>query len=121
MIGHWLTGLRKHLAWTCAVLLATAGMSRAGDDKAELRALVAAQQKQLQELKQQMQGIAPVKAEEAGPGGAAAKPALDEDAVKKIVSGYLSENPGAGMPPSVQTGYETGRGFAIRSVNDPKY
>src|SRR5262249_57918486 len=27
----------------------------------------------------------------------------------------------AGMPPSVQTGYELGRGFAIRSAPDPKY
>src|SRR5262249_10196067 len=39
----------------------------------------------------------------------------------KIVADYLQANPGAGMPPSVQTGYELGRGFAIRSAPNPAY
>ena len=52
---------------------------------------------------------------------AADAPKLDDAAVKKIVSDYLKDNPGAGMPPSVQTGYSTSTGFAIRSSNDPQY
>ena len=40
--------------------------------------------------------------------------AVDPDAVKKIVADYLKDNPGAGMPPSVQTGYSTTTGFVIR-------
>jgi hypothetical protein len=35
------------------------------------------------------------------------------------VADYLKENPGIGMPPSVQTGFEMGRGFVIRSAPNP--
>jgi hypothetical protein len=69
-----------------------------------------------------------VQARKAAQAPAAAKPAadpaapgLDEGAVKKIVADYLHENPGAGMPASVQTGYEVGRGFVIRSAPNPDY
>jgi hypothetical protein len=34
---------------------------------------------------------------------------------------YLKDNPGAGMPPGVQTGFEAGRGFYIRSPPNPPY
>ncbi len=34
---------------------------------------------------------------------------------------YLKDNPGAGMPPGVQTGFEAGRGFFIRSPPNPPY
>lgn len=34
---------------------------------------------------------------------------------------YLQNNPGAGMPPGVQTGFEAGRGFFIRSPPNPPY
>jgi hypothetical protein len=47
--------------------------------------------------------------------------APDPDAVKKVVADYLKQNPGAGMPPSVQTGFFTGQGFVIRSAPNPDY
>src|SRR5207247_6788649 len=53
MIWDWLTGVRRHLAAACAVLLVTAGVCQAGDNEAELRALLEQQQKQIQELKKQ--------------------------------------------------------------------
>jgi len=34
---------------------------------------------------------------------------------------FGEENPGAGMPPSVQTGYSPATGFVIRSAPNPKY
>lgn len=34
---------------------------------------------------------------------------------------YLSDNPGTGMSPSVQTGYFPGAGFVIRSAPGPRY
>jgi hypothetical protein len=37
------------------------------------------------------------------------------------VEQYLKDNPGAGMPPGVQTGFEAGRGFFIRSPPNPPY
>ncbi len=48
-------------------------------------------------------------------------PAPDPEAVKKIVGDYLKDNPGAGVPPSVQTGFFSGQGFVIRSTQDPSY
>src|SRR5262249_21602522 len=97
-----------------------AGVSRAGDNDADLRALIQEQGKQIEALKQQLQtvssGVKPA-AEAADP----AAPKLDDQAVKKIVADYLKENPGAGMPPGVQTGYSTATGFAIRSPNNPPF
>jgi hypothetical protein len=114
MFRFWLKGVRKYLAITCVTLLATAGVSRAEDKDADLRRQLAEQAKQIQELKQMIQngGVQPA---------AADTPKLDDAAVKKIVESYLKDNPGAGMPPSVQTGYSSSTGFAIRSTNDPKY
>jgi hypothetical protein len=99
---------------TCALFLAAAGVSRAGDSDADLRRMLEEQGRQIQELKRQLQ------AGSAQPAGADA-PKLDDGAVKKIVADYLKDNPGAGMPPSVQTGYSSSTGFVIRSANDPKY
>src|SRR5262249_48823105 len=101
------------------LLLAVAGRGRAGDDTAELRARIEAQAKELAALQEQIR-------QRAAPQGAAASggnlpTVLDEDSVKKIVSGYLQEKPGAGLPPSVQTDYELGKGFTIRSAPNPKY
>jgi hypothetical protein len=104
------------LAYSCAILLAAAGVSRAGDNDAELRALIEAQGKQIEALKQQLQTVKP-----AADGADPTSPKLDDDAVKKIVADFLKENPGAGMPPSVQTGYSTSTGFTIKSANNPPY
>jgi hypothetical protein len=111
---------RKPLVLSCVVLLIGAGIGRAGDSESELRALLEQQGKQIQALQQQLQhvtsGVKPA-ADAADP----AAPKLDDQAVKKIVADYLKENPGAGMPPSVQTGYSTSTGFVIRSTNNPPY
>jgi hypothetical protein len=116
MVRFWVKGLHRHLAWTAAVLVASAGASRAGDSEADLKAKVEEQGRQIELLKQQIQGgIRPA---------ADTKPAdakLDDTAVKKIVADYLKDNPGSGMPASVQTGYAPTTGFAIRSAPDPKY
>jgi hypothetical protein len=118
MAPSWFAQLRKPLAASCVALLATAGIGRAGDNETELRALLEQQGRQIQELQRQLQDvkIRPV-ADAADP----TKPQLDDTAVKKIVADYLKDNPGAGMPPSVQTGYSTATGFAIRSANNPPY
>jgi hypothetical protein len=120
MGGYLFRGLHKRLAWSAVALLATAGVSAAGDNDNELRALIEQQGRQIEELKRQLQsvsaGIRPA-AEAQDP----AAPKLDDQSVKKIVADYLKDNPGAGMPPSVQTGYSTATGFTIRSTNNPPY
>jgi hypothetical protein len=100
-------------------VLIHSGVGRAGGNDAELRALIEQQQKQIQELKERLDSASSTAANgaEADP----TKPGLDESAVKRIVSDYLKENPGAGMPASVQTGYQNGGGFFVRSAPDPKY
>jgi hypothetical protein len=124
------------------VLAVTAGAARAGDSAAELRALIEQQNQQIQEqnrqlemLKQRLETLAAQPAKEAAagdpPAAADKKDAkkddkkddkkLDEDAVKKIAGQYLKDNPGAGVPPSVQTGFFSGQGFVIRSAPDPSY
>ena len=135
------------LLWSaaCGLLLAGGGQAAADDLSADIRALIEAQRQQLEQqnkileaqsqrleeqgrqleaLKKQVDGGAetPVTLEEAA--GAAPKAAgapVGEAAVKKIIGEYLRDNPGAGMPPSVQTGYELGKGFAIRSAPNPAY
>jgi hypothetical protein len=118
MLRTWLQRLHKIPLGICAALLINTGAAQAGDNDAELKKLIEEQNKQIQELKQRLDAVSsPInKASAADP----AAPTIDESAVKKIVSDYLKENPGAGMPPSVQTGYTPG-GFVIRSSNDPKY
>src|SRR6516164_9575514 len=113
MLRDWITGLRRYMAWSCVVVLASAGVSLAGEDNTDLRSLIEQQGKQIEQLKQQLQAQPAA----AAPGA----PALDDQAVKKIVADYLKDNPGAGMPPSVQTGYSSATGFVIRSENNPPY
>lgn len=112
-----------HAAAACLGVAAYAGTSRAEDNLDQLKALVEQQGKEIQQLKQQLDATAVVPAAAAAPAKADAAPAakIDEGAVKKIVADYLKDNPGAGMPSSVQTGYELGRGFAIRSAPNPNY
>src|SRR6516162_2373036 len=104
MLQEWLKGLRKYLLWTCAALLVSAGVSRAEDKDAELRALIQEQGRQIQELKKKLeeQQTQPVAAPADGKDKAA--PQMTEDAVKKIVAGYLKDNPGGGLPSGVQVG-----------------
>jgi hypothetical protein len=112
--------------WLCVVATAAAlslspGASRAGEKETELRALIEEQNKQIEELKQRLDNLGKAPAPAEGAKADPAKPNLDNEAVKKIVSDYLKENPGAGMPPSVQTGYSPASGFVIRSAPDPNY
>jgi hypothetical protein len=124
MSGRNLAKCSAYLVAIGVALTLASAKSRAGENETELRALIEQQNKQIEELKQRLDGMnkAPIEAadktaDKADP----AKPQLDTDAVKKIVSDYLKENPGAGMPPSVQTGYSLGTGFVIRSAPDPNY
>lgn len=118
MVGQWVERMRTYRLGFCAAILVSAGVSRAGENE-ELRALIEQQNKQIQELKQRLDAVTvPVSSSSAAD---PAKPNIDDSAVKKIVSDYLKENPGAGMPPSVQTGYGPASGFFIRSAPNPDY
>ena len=122
MMGKRWKWWQRVLAGTGVVLLAGTGAVRADDETQELRRLIQQQGQQIQQLQQQLQTTqiqAASQTEAAKPDDGKAK--IDDAAVKKIVSEYLKENPGAGMPPSVQTGYASGQGFMIRSAPDPKF
>jgi hypothetical protein len=126
MCRSWLRLTRAPLAWSCALLLAAAGAGR-GDEVGDLKAQLEAQQKQIEELKRMMQQSAAKPAPAAGQaagtsaGTAADPPKIDEKEVQKIVENYLKDNPGAGMPAGVQTGWSPATGFSIRSTPDPAY
>jgi hypothetical protein len=98
-----------------AAYLAAPLAGRAEDSTAELRALIDAQNRKIEALQQQVQAarVQPAAATDTKP--------LDADSVKKIVGDYLKDNPGAGMPSGVQTGYDPAAGFTIRSAPAPKY
>jgi hypothetical protein len=130
---------RRPRHWLLAglLLLAAAGVGRAEDSDAELRRLIEqqrqmleGQKRRLEEMRQQLDHVekqrsAPAKEDGGDPAPAAdaAKDqgAPDPDAVKKITGDYLKDNPGAGMPPSVQTGFFSGQGFVIRSTANPDF
>src|SRR5437660_1282263 len=116
MIRSWLKGWRKFLVGSCAAVLVSAGTSRAQDKDADLRAQLAEQARQIQELKAMIQArqTQPV-ALDAKDG---AKP-LTEDAVRGIVAGYLQANPGAGAETGVHAGYKWGQGFFIKDSVAP--
>src|SRR4029077_12344446 len=80
MIRDWLTGLRKYFAGACAALLVGAGVSRADDKDAELRALVEQQGKQIQELKRQLETEKTQPVAVPGAPGAPAAPGVDAEA-----------------------------------------
>ncbi|HJT77887.1 MAG TPA: hypothetical protein VJ739_11860 [Gemmataceae bacterium] len=117
------------LAGVAAALLGSPAAVRAADSAAELRALIEQQNKQIQEQSRQIEEMkkrldalkAPAGAGAIAPAAKDDKAKPDPDAVKKITADYLKDNPGAGMPPSVQTGFFSGQGFVIRSTNDPAY
>jgi hypothetical protein len=131
MCLNWPAGPWKY-ALACLGLVWCVAVGRAGENDADLRTLVEQQQQQIQELKQRLdaQGNAGVQAAKAAPDGnnaAAAAPVdngrvvIDDAQIKQIIADYLKENPGAGMPPGVQTGYSSATGFAIRSTQNPEY
>ena len=108
----------------CAVLLGTAATGRADDsaaERAQLKAQLEAQEKELQELRRLIQQL-PARAGTLPPvgsgatGAPAAARSLDESAVNGIVAKYLQEHPGADLPAGSQFGYEPGNGFVLRSA-----
>lgn len=116
----------KVLLGACAIVALTTRASPAETNDAELRALLEQQSKQIEELKQRLDAVtqnAGGKEGDAQPAAPAVptKVEIEEGALRKIVSDYLKDNPGAGMPSSVQTGYNFGQGFSIRSAPNPKY
>jgi hypothetical protein len=117
MRRHWLKKLRPLALGVCAALLLNAGVSRAGENETELRSLVEQQNRQIQELKQRLDAMAqnPAARKEVDP----AAPAIDENAVKKIVADYLKDNPAAAAKPGISAGYDKDKGFFIRDEKDP--
>jgi hypothetical protein len=132
--GKW--GLRElSLAAAFAIALATRAMAQepaqpeplaAPAKEQDLRDLIEKQGKQIELLQKQIDAMKgeppgqPSSSSAASSSTSSGKP-LDDAAVKKIVGDYLKDNPGAGMPSGVQTGYTFGQGFTIRSTPDPKY
>jgi hypothetical protein len=128
---------RERIAWTivCVVLLTGVGWARAGDDEATLRELLEQQRRQLETQRKQFQELSKKLKEleqedstsETTATDTPARPAdppkerEDSDKIKKTVADYLKDHPGAGMPPSVQTGFGWGTGFYIRSTPNPSY
>jgi hypothetical protein len=95
-------------------------MGRADDKDKDLRALIQEQGRQIQELKHKLE------AQQAQETAAQAKKEgvkvqVSDEAIKKIVAQYLRDNPGAGMPSGVQSGYKLGQGFSIASPPNPKF
>lgn len=110
-----LAALRSCVVGTSAALLLCA-FSRA-DEVEDLRQQVLRLSRRVQDLEQQLEETQPVADEPAAKAGSD----VDTKAVKKIIADYLKDNPGAGMPPGVQTGYFPAQGFVIRSPADPTY
>ena len=117
--------MRRHrgiAASTCglaALLLLTASFRiRAQDRPSDLRCVIEQQGKEIEALQKQLEAkiAARATAEVQEP-----SQQVDANAVKKIVADYLHENPGAGMPPSVQSGYSSATGFFVRSAPNPNY
>ncbi len=139
-VARWL------LLLVAASLALVAGPIQAQEPEPDLRTLVDIQRRQLElqqkaldeqsrqieELRRRMDaGPRQGGQEEQQPGmsGAPPAPGIDDSAIKKIVADYLQKNPGAGMPPGVQTGYTVAPltpligpgGFVIRSTPNPVY
>jgi hypothetical protein len=119
MVPKWVTVSCKRALWSTTAALALAGAAHA-DEAADLKAQLAEQQKQIEELRKLVEQNT-VQASATFPAAAAPVASVSEADVQRIVAGYLNDHPGAGMPPGVQLGYEGGKGFVIRSPNDPSY
>src|SRR5262249_20964260 len=117
-IMRWRQGKDGLVCALVALLLAVSRPIYGGDPPADLRSVIVQQGKEIEELQKQLDAKLAARA-----GGAAdpAQPQVDATAVQKIVADYLHENPGAGMPSSVQSGYSLGNGFFVRSAPNPNY
>jgi Phosphate-selective porin O and P len=126
MLWNWLKDLRRCLAWSCATLVATAGVCHA-EDSNDLKARLEAQEKQIKELKEAMEKQKKDADEkklkdEAEKQYKASNPCKDpNEDINKIIESYFIDHPGAGMPGGVQAGFKYGQGFVISSTRDPSY
>jgi hypothetical protein len=93
----------------------------ADEPNADLASVVDRQARQIQELSKQIDALRARQNRTSSVANGPAPQQLDDTAVKAIVRDYLKENPGAGLPPGVQTGYVLGQGFVIRSTPTPNY
>jgi hypothetical protein len=104
------------------LFLGSCGTILAGEDKTDLRTLLEQQARTLEQQKRELEALQQridQASDAAAPAGQSDPP--KEDTVQSAVADYLKNHPGAGMPPSVQTGYFTGQGFIIRSAPNPDY
>src|SRR5262249_13746381 len=105
----WLTRAWTWPTLALVVLVFGVGLGRAsdGDDLPALierqRQRLEDQRRQLERLRQQITQLEDQR-QQGGQPPADDPPAPDPGAVKKVVGDYLKDNPGAGMPPGVQTG-----------------
>jgi hypothetical protein len=93
----------------------------ADEPTSDLRTVIEQQGKQLEELKHRLDEQLARRQQLRQTAADPSSPQLDENAVKEIAADYLRENPGAGMPPSVQSGYSASSGFFVRSAPNPNY
>jgi hypothetical protein len=112
-----------------ALLLIGAGDSRAEDDEPEATAAAPPGR----DIQPPSTPNVPLPNNPSSPGGTAAgaapgvaaPAAVTEGDVHRIIGQYLQDNPGAGMPSGIQTGYVRpdlgGGGFYFRSVPNPAY
>jgi hypothetical protein len=114
----------------CLAFAFTAGLCQAQDKADEvqsLRELVKQQQQKIDALNRRMNELGeqlgpPRKlADPQPPDNAAENGAPAQTAPQPAIADFLRDHPGSGMPPGVQTGFEPGRGFYIRSAPDPTY
>jgi hypothetical protein len=105
------------------VILATLGGTVRADDAEELRKQVEQLSRRIEELERQLADTQPSteEIEDRSPPAAAKRYVIDPAILQKLAADYLKENPGAGMPPGVQTGYFAGQGFVVRSPPTPTY
>lgn len=104
------------------IVMIMVGGVRAQDQTEELRKVLEAQSKEIQQLKERLDAAEQHKVNHTEANSATpATVTIGEAEVRKVVADYLAENPGAGMPASVQTGWFTNSGFTIRSTKDPSY
>jgi hypothetical protein len=117
MVRNWLKDMCKYAVWSSAVLLATAGAARAQNVTPDVQAKLAAQQREIDELKRLIQSgaVRPAGSDAADP--AAPKPLTDQD-VQGIIKNYLDEHPASAKPGSFKIGYEAGKGLAINNKSD---
>jgi hypothetical protein len=82
-----------------------------GDSLDDIRQQLAKEEQRIEALEQRL----------AARKATTARRVLPEATLRAIVAEYLRDNPGAGMPTGVQTGYDPAAGFFIRGASQPRY